>query len=176
MPSIPAAPAAAAPFLPMSRPEMAALGWDACDIVLVSGDAYVDHPAFGVALVGRLLERHGWRVGVIAQPDWRDAGDFAALGRPRLFFGITGGNVDSMIANLSANKRRRRSDDFSPGGRAGLRPDRAAIVYANRAREACPGVPIVLGGLAGGHPGPAGLARRRGFRRARRLSAGRGYG
>ena len=136
-----------ASFLPMTRAEMETLGWDRCDVVLISGDAYVDHPAFGVALLGRLLERHGWRVGVIAQPGWQDSADFQALGRPRLCFGVTAGNVDSRIANLSAGKQRRRRDDFSPGGRAGLRPDRASIVYANRAREAYPGVPIVLGGL-----------------------------
>jgi len=136
-----------APFLPTTRQEMDALGWDACDVVIVSGDAYVDHPSFGAAMVGRVLERDGWRVGIIPQPDWHQAAPFAALGAPRLFVGITGGNVDSMIANLSAGKQRRRQDDFSPGGRAGLRPDRAALVYANRVREALPGVPIVLGGL-----------------------------
>ncbi len=136
-----------APFLPTTRQEMDVLGWDACDVVLLSGDAYVDHPAFGAALIGRLLERAGWRVGILAQPDWQGPDEFAALGAPRLCFGITGGNVDSMIANLTAGKRRRRTDDFSPGGRAGRRPDRATLVYANRAREACPGVPIVLGGL-----------------------------
>ncbi len=126
---------------------MDALGWDQCDVVLVSGDAYVDHPSFGAAMVGRVLERAGWRVGIIAQPAWQDAAAFAALGAPRLFVGVTGGNVDSMIANLSAGKQRRREDDFSPGGQAGRRPDRAALVYANRVREALPGVPIVLGGL-----------------------------
>jgi len=138
---------APAPFLPMSQQEMDALGWDACDVILVTGDAYVDHPAFGAALLGRLLESRGWRVGLIAQPRWQDPADFQALGRPRLCFGITAGNVDSMIANLSAGKQRRRTDDFSPGGQAGRRPDRASIVYANRAREAYPGAPIVLGGL-----------------------------
>ena len=147
MPSRKAQPTRHAPFLPMSRHEMDARGWDQCDVILVSGDAYVDHPSFGAALIGRLLESRGHRVGVIAQPGWQDAHDFKALGRPRLCFGITAGNVDSMIANLSAGKQRRRSDDFSPGGKTGLRPDRATIVYANRAREAYPGVPIVLGGL-----------------------------
>jgi uncharacterized radical SAM protein YgiQ len=142
-----ASTATPAPFLPMSRQEMDALGWDRCDVVLVTGDAYVDHPAFGTAMIGRLLERHGWRVGIIAQPDWQGPEAFAALGAPRLCFGVTGGNVDSLIANLSANKQRRRQDDFSPGGRPGRRPDRATLVYANRVREACPGVPVVLGGL-----------------------------
>lgn len=140
-------PRAPAPFLPLTRREMEALGWDACDVILVSGDAYVDHPAFGAAVIGRLLERAGWRVGILAQPDWRGPEAFTALGAPRLCFGVTGGNVDSMIANLSAGKQRRRTDDFSPGGQAGRRPDRAALVYANRLREAHPGVPIVLGGL-----------------------------
>lgn len=136
-----------APFLPMSRAEMQALGWEACDVILVAGDAYVDHPTFGMAMVGRLLESLGWRVGIIAQPRWQDTADFQALGRPTVCFGITGGNVDSMIANLSANKQRRREDDFSPGGQAGRRPDRATLVYANRLREAYPDVPLVLGGL-----------------------------
>jgi uncharacterized radical SAM protein YgiQ len=136
-----------ASFLPMSRQEMSDLGWNACDVILVTGDAYVDHPSFGTALIGRLIESRGWRVGIIAQPGWQNTADFEQLGRPRLCFGITAGNVDSMIANLSAAKQRRRGDDYSPGGKAGLRPDRASIVYANRVREAYPGVPIVLGGL-----------------------------
>ena len=136
-----------APFLPTTRPEMDVLGWDACDVVLISGDAYVDHPSFGAALVGRVLERAGWRVGIIPQPDWRRAGEVSRLGAPRLFAGITAGNVDSLVANLSANKQRRRQDDFSPGGQAGRRPDRATLVYANLVRAELPGVPIVLGGL-----------------------------
>ncbi len=143
--SIPAT--APAPFLPTTRQEMDALGWDACDVVVVTGDAYVDHPAFGSAMIGRLLEREGWRVGIIAQPEWQGPDAFKALGEPRVCFGITGGNVDSMIANLSANKHRRREDDFSPGGKSGNRPDRATLVYANRVREAYPGVPVVLGGI-----------------------------
>jgi len=141
------APSDGAGFLPMSRPEMDALGWDRCDVILITGDAYVDHPSYGVALIGRLLQDSGFRVGVIAQPDWRSADAFAALGEPRLFFGITSGNVDSMIANLSAGKRRRRKDEYSPGDKAGLRPDRAVIVYANRARQAFPNAPLVLGGI-----------------------------
>ncbi len=134
-------------FLPRSRAEMAALGWDRCDVVLVTGDAYVDHPSYGVALIARLLESRGLRVGVIAQPDWRGTADFAQLGEPRLCFGVTGGNVDSMVANTTAGKRRRKFDDYAPGDRAGLRPDRAVIVYANRLREAFGSVPIMLGGL-----------------------------
>ena len=122
-------------------------GWDELDVVLITGDAYVDHPAFGTAIIGRVLEANGYRVGIIAQPDWRTTDDFRRLGRPRLFFGITSGNVDSMVANYTANKRPRRKDDYSPGGRAGMRPDRALVVYANRVRQAFKGVPVVIGGL-----------------------------
>ena len=137
-----------APFLPTSREEMLARGWEELDVILVSGDAYVDHPSYGVSVIGRLLESRGWRVGVIAQPDWRSPEGFAVLGRPRLFFGLTAGSVDSMIANYSAGKRPRAEDDYSPGRRAGLRPDRAVIVYANRVREAFgPRVPLVIGGI-----------------------------
>ncbi|GAB6906932.1 YgiQ family radical SAM protein [Desulfosarcina cetonica] len=122
-------------------------GWDALDIILITGDAYVDHPAFGVALIGRVLVASGFRVGIIAQPDWRSVDDFKRLGAPRLFFGITSGNVDSMVANYTANKRPRKTDDLSPGGRTGLRPDRALIVYANRVRQAFKDAPVVIGGL-----------------------------
>lgn len=131
----------------MTRAELTARGWARCDVILVTGDAYVDHPSYGVALIGRLLESRGWRVGMVAQPDWRNLDDFTQLGAPRLFFGVTGGNVDSLVANYSAGKRRRKADDYAPGDRAGLRPDRATVVYANRLREAYPEVPIVLGGL-----------------------------
>jgi uncharacterized radical SAM protein YgiQ len=136
-----------APFLPMSRAEMDALGWDACDIILVTGDAYVDHPSFGMAIVGRLLEAHGFRVGIIAQPDWRCAEPFAALGRPALFFGITGGNMDSMVNRYTADRRLRHNDSYTPQGEGGKRPDRAVIVYAQRCREAFRDAPIVLGGI-----------------------------
>jgi len=136
-----------APFLPMSRPEMDALGWDACDVVLVTGDAYVDHPSFGMAIIGRLLEAHGFRVGIIAQPDWRSPEPFAALGRPTLFFGITGGNMDSMVNRYTADRRLRHNDSYTPHGEGGRRPDRAVIVYAQRCREAFRDVPIVLGGI-----------------------------
>ncbi|BBO89229.1 YgiQ family radical SAM protein [Desulfosarcina ovata] len=134
-------------FLPVSQSDMRQRGWDRLDVILITGDAYVDHPAFGVALIGRVLAAHGYRVGIIAQPDWRNADDFRRLGRPRLFFGITSGNVDSMVANYTANKRPRRKDAFSPGGRVGMRPDRALVVYANRVRQAFKGVPVVIGGL-----------------------------
>jgi uncharacterized radical SAM protein YgiQ len=137
----------AAPVLPTSRAELAALGWQACDVVLVSGDAYVDHPSFGAALVGRLLEAQGFRVGIIAQPDWRSPEAFQALGQPRLMFGITAGNMDSMVNRYTSDRRIRSDDAYSPGGAAGLRPDRSVIVYAQRCREAYRGVPVVIGGI-----------------------------
>ncbi|MFG1476901.1 YgiQ family radical SAM protein [Xanthobacter agilis] len=137
----------AAPFLPMSRAEMTALGWDACDIVLVTGDAYVDHPSFGMAIIGRLLEAQGFRVGIIAQPDWQSAEPFKALGKPALFFGVTGGNLDSMVNRYTADRRLRHDDAYTPGGEGGQRPDRSTIVYTQRCREAFKDVPIVLGGI-----------------------------
>jgi uncharacterized radical SAM protein YgiQ len=136
-----------APFLPMSREEMDTLGWDQCDIVLVTGDAYVDHPSFGMAIIGRLLEAHGFRVGIIAQPDWQSAEPFGALGRPALFFGVTGGNMDSMVNRYTADRRLRHNDSYTPGAEGGRRPDRSVIVYAQRCREAFRDVPIVLGGI-----------------------------
>ena len=138
-----------APFLPMSRAEMDELGWDACDIILVTGDAYVDHPSFGMALVGRLLEAQGFRVGIISQPDWHGPEPFKALGRPTLFFGITGGNMDSMVNRYTSDRRLRHNDNYTPGGAGGKRPDRAVIVYAQRAREAYKDATIVLGGIEG---------------------------
>ena len=137
----------AAPFLPMSRAEMTALGWDACDIVLVTGDAYVDHPSFGMAIIGRLLEAQGFRVGIIAQPDWQSAEPFKALGKPTVFFGVTGGNMDSMVNRYTADRRLRHDDAYTPGGEGGQRPDRCTLVYAQRCREAFKDVPIVLGGI-----------------------------
>ncbi|HNH25044.1 MAG TPA: YgiQ family radical SAM protein, partial [Accumulibacter sp.] len=128
-----------APFLPMSVAEMEALGWDSCDIILVTGDAYVDHPSFGMALIGRLLERHGFRVGIISQPDWRSADDFGALGRPNLFFGVTAGNMDSMVNRYTADRKPRSDDAYTPNGEANRRPDHAVVVYAQRCREAFPG-------------------------------------
>ncbi len=136
-----------APFLPMSRAEMDALGWDTCDVILVTGDAYVDHPSFGMAIMGRLLEAHGFRVGIIAQPDWRSSAAFEALGKPSLFFGITAGNMDSMVNRYTADRRIRSDDAYTPGGGAGSRPDRSVIVYAQRVREAYKDVPIVVGGI-----------------------------
>ena len=137
----------AAPFLPTTRAEMTALGWSCCDVIIVTGDAYVDHPSFGMAIVGRVLEAQGLRVGIIAQPDWRSADAFRALGAPRLFFGITSGNMDSMVNRYTADRRVRSDDAYTPGGAAGQRPDRAVIVYAQRAREAFREVPIVIGGI-----------------------------
>lgn len=140
-------PLSARPFLPTSRAEMEERGWDELDIVIVTGDAYVDHPAFGSSVIGRALEAAGYRVGILAQPNWRNADDFRSLGRPRLFYGITSGNMDSMVNRYTAHKRRRSEDAYSPDGHPDLRPDRATTVYANRCREAFPGVPIVLGGV-----------------------------
>ena len=136
-----------APFLPMSREEMDTLGWDQCDVILVTGDAYVDHPSFGMAIVGRVLEAQGFRVGIIAQPDWRSTGDFEALGPPALFFGITAGNMDSMVNRYTADRRVRRDDAYTPHGLGGQRPDRSVIVYAQRVREAFADTPIVIGGI-----------------------------
>jgi uncharacterized radical SAM protein YgiQ len=151
-----------APVLPTSREEMDALGWDSCDVVLVTGDAYIDHPSFGAALIGRLLEAQGFRVGIIAQPAWRGAaggpGDpspdpscdpFCALGRPNVMFGVTAGNMDSMVNRYTSDRRLRSDDAYSPGGAGGLRPDRAVIVYAQRCRQAFGDVPIVVGGIEG---------------------------
>jgi uncharacterized radical SAM protein YgiQ len=136
-----------APFLPMSRAEMNALGWDACDIIVVTGDAYVDHPSFGMAVIGRVLEAQGFRVGIIAQPDWQSADPFKELGKPTLFFGVTAGNMDSMINRYTADRKIRSDDAYTPGGVGGKRPDRSSLVYANRCKEAFPDVPIVLGGI-----------------------------
>ncbi len=138
-----------APFLPMSREEMAQLGWDSCDIVLVTGDAYVDHPSFGMAVIGRTLEAQGFRVGIIAQPDWQSAEPFKVLGKPNLFWGVTAGNMDSMINRYTADRKIRTDDAYTPGAEGNRRPDRAAIVYSQRCREAYKDVPIVLGGMEG---------------------------
>ncbi len=131
----------------MSRAEMAALGWDECDVVLVTGDAYIDHPSFGMALVGRLLEACGFRVGIISQPDWTSAEPFRALGRPRLYFGVTAGNMDSMVNRYTSDRKIRSDDAYTPNAEPNRRPDRALTVYAQRAREAFPGVNVVIGGI-----------------------------
>ncbi len=134
-------------FLPVSREDMARRGWDHYDFLLITGDAYVDHPSFGPAIIGRILEAEGYRVAVLAQPDWHSAEPFAALGRPRLGVLIGAGNIDSMVAHYTAAKKRRHDDAYSPGRRAGLRPDHATVVYSNRVREAFGDIPIVIGGL-----------------------------
>jgi uncharacterized radical SAM protein YgiQ len=136
-----------APFLPMSRAEMDALGWDTCDIVLVTGDAYIDHPSFGMALIGRVLEAQGFRVGILSQPDWHSAEPFRALGKPALFYGITAGNMDSMINRYTADRKIRSDDAYTADAEAGRRPDRAVTVYAQRAREAYPDANIVIGSI-----------------------------
>ncbi|BBP44572.1 YgiQ family radical SAM protein [Thiosulfativibrio zosterae] len=136
-----------APFLPMSRAEMDALGWDSCDIILVSGDAYVDHPSFGAAVIGRALEAQGFRVGIIAQPEWQSAEPFKVLGKPNLFFGVTAGNMDSMINHYTSDRRIRHNDAYTPNDEHGKRPDRAVMIYTQRCREAYKDVPIVIGGI-----------------------------
>ncbi len=136
-----------APFLPTTRAEMDELGWDGCDVILVTGDACIDHPSFGMALIGRLLEAHGFRVGILDQPDWRSAEPFRALGRPALFWGVTAGNMDSMVNRYTSDRRIRRDDAYSPDGAPGLRPDRAVTVYARRCREAFADAPLVIGGI-----------------------------
>jgi uncharacterized radical SAM protein YgiQ len=131
----------------MSRAEMAQLGWDSCDIILVTGDAYVDHPSFGMAVIGRMLEAQGFRVGIIAQPEWHSAEPFQALGQPNLFYGVTAGNMDSMINRYTADRKIRSDDAYTPGGAGGKRPDRSVLVYSQRCREAYPEVPIIIGGI-----------------------------
>jgi uncharacterized radical SAM protein YgiQ len=136
-----------APFLPTSREEMDALGWRYCDIIIVTGDAYVDHPSFGMAIIGRVLEAQGFKVGIIAQPDWHGTRDFERLGAPRLFFGVTGGNMDSMVNRYTSDRRVRSDDAYTPGGLGGRRPDRCVIVYSQRIRECFKQIPIVIGGI-----------------------------
>ena len=138
-----------AKFLPTTRAEMEALGWDSCDIVIVTGDAYVDHPSFGMAVIGRMLEAQGFRVGIIAQPEWQSADPFRVLGKPNLFYGVTAGNMDSMINRYTADHKIRSDDAYTPGDIGGKRPDRAALVYSQRCREAYKDVPIILGGIEG---------------------------
>lgn len=134
-------------FLPISKEEMVARDWHYYDFLLITGDAYVDHPSFGTAIIGRVLEAEGYRVAILAQPDWKKAESFTVLGRPRYGVMISAGNIDSMVAHYTAAKRRRHDDAYSPGGRSGLRPDRATIVYANRIREVFGDIPVIIGGL-----------------------------
>jgi uncharacterized radical SAM protein YgiQ len=137
------------PFLPMSRKEMDALGWGSCDVILVTGDAYIDHPSFGMALVGRLLEAQGFRVGIISQPDWKSADPFRVLGRPNLYFGVTAGNMDSMVNRYTSDRKIRSDDAYTPNAEPNRRPDRALTVYAQRCREAYKDVNVVIGGIEG---------------------------
>ena len=134
-------------FLPITKEEMVQRGWDQADFVLVTGDAYVDHPSFGAAIISRVLEDEGFRVAVLPQPDWRCDRDFMRFGRPRLAFLVTAGNIDSMVAHYTAAKRKRSDDAYSPGNRAGKRPDRACIVYSRKCKELYPDTPVILGGL-----------------------------
>ncbi len=136
-----------APFLPTTRDEMDGLGWDSCDVILVSGDAYVDHVSFGTALIGRLLEAHGFRVGILAQPNWRDPSAFQALGIPNFMWGVSAGNMDSLVNHYTSDRKIRSNDAYTPGGVAGKRPDRAVIVYTQRCREAAPQIPVIIGGI-----------------------------
>ena len=136
-----------APFLPTSKKEMQQLGWDSCDVILVTGDAYVDLPSFGMAIIGRLLEAQGFRVGIISQPEWNNKDDFMQLGKPNLFYGITAGNMDSMINRYTADRKLRHDDAYTPENVGGKRPDRAVLVYSQRCKEAYKDVPIVLGGI-----------------------------
>ncbi len=134
-------------LLPISKEEAKKKGWDELDVIIVTGDAYVDHPSFGAAVIGRFLEYHGFRVGILAQPDWKDKESFKILGKPRLFFGITAGSVDSLVANYTPYKKKRERDAYTPGGTPGKRPDRATIVYSNIVHELYPDVPIIIGGI-----------------------------
>ena len=134
-------------FLPINRQEMQDRGWYYCDFLLVTGDAYVDHPSFGTAIISRVLEDAGYKVAILSQPDFRDERDFTAMGRPRYAVLINGGNIDSMVAHYTAAKKRRSDDAYTPGGQAGKRPDRAVTVYAMLARRAFPDVPVYLGGI-----------------------------
>ena len=136
-----------APELPMSREEMDNLGWDSCDVILVTGDAYVDHPSFGMALIGRLLESQGFRVGIIDQPDWQSSEAFKILGKPNLFFGVTAGNMDSMINRYTADRKLRHDDAYTPDDIGGKRPDRAVTVYTQRCKEAWSDIPVIIGGI-----------------------------
>jgi len=136
-----------APFLPMSRQEMDELGWDSCDIILVTGDAYVDHPSFGMAVIGRMLESQGFRVGIISQPDWQSKQPFMTLGKPNLFYGVTAGNMDSMINRYTADRKPRNDDAYTAGNIGGKRPDRAVLVYTQRCKEAYSDVPVIIGGI-----------------------------
>jgi len=137
----------ASPFAPVTAEEVAERGWSEVDIVFVTGDAYIDHPSFAMAILHRVLEQAGFRVAILSQPDWKNCDAWRQFGRPRLFFAVSAGNMDSLINHYTANKKVRNDDAYSPGGRIGLRPDRATLVYSQRCREAFPGVPVIAGGV-----------------------------
>src|SRR5262245_52508275 len=145
--SLPMRSEVVAPLAPTTAAEMRARGWDAVDVVFVSGDAYVDHPSFAMAILHRVLESAGFRVAILSQPDWRSCEPWRRFGRPRLFFAVSAGNMDSMINHYTANRKVRNNDAYSPGGRIGLRPDRATLAYCQRAREAYKRVPVIAGGV-----------------------------
>ena len=134
-------------FLPVSKQDMAERGWEQCDFVYVIGDAYVDHPSFGHAIISRVLESHGYSVGIISQPDWKNPKSVLSLGKPRLAFLVSGGNMDSMVNHYSVTKHRRKTDAFTPGGIMGKRPDYATVVYCNLIRQSCKDIPILIGGI-----------------------------
>jgi uncharacterized radical SAM protein YgiQ len=134
-------------FLPMSRAEMTARGWTELDVLIITGDAYVDHPSFGAAMIGRVLEAEGLRVGIIAQPDWKNIESIKVMGTPKLFVGVTAGNLDSMLSNYTAARHKRKDDVYSAGGIPGKRPNHAGVVYSQMSRQAFPGVPVVFGGM-----------------------------
>ena len=134
-------------FLPITKQEMDALGWTAPDFVVVTGDSYVDHPSFGIAIISRLLEHYGYKVAILAQPDWKTDRDFTRFGRPRLGFMVSSGNIDSMVAHYTAAKRKRSEDAYTAGNKTGKRPDRAVIVYSQKIKEIYPDCPVILGGL-----------------------------
>ena len=134
-------------FLPVSRDDMKKRGWDELDFLYICGDAYVDHPSFGHAIISRVLEKHGYKVGIVALPDWRSVDDFKKLGRPKLGVLVSAGNIDSMVNHYTASKKKRSDDAYAPGNKAGQRPDRATIVYCNRIREAFGKIPVLIGGI-----------------------------
>ena len=134
-------------FIPITQQELKQRGWDSVDVVLITGDAYVDHPSFAMAVIGRVIEDAGFKVAIIAQPNWKDVNEFKKFGKPNLCFAISSGNMDSMINKYTHNKKPRSEDDYSPGGKNNMRPDRATIVYSNMAKMAYPDVPVIIGGI-----------------------------
>ncbi|MCF0261991.1 MAG: YgiQ family radical SAM protein, partial [Sphaerochaetaceae bacterium] len=134
-------------FLPMTAQDMKKRGWEQLDVLFISADAYVDHPSFAAALLGRLLEKNGYKVGIIAQPDWKDSSSIQVMGKPRLCVMVSGGNIDSMVCHYTSTKKKRSDDYYSPGGKSGFRPDRPTLVYCNMVRQAFGKIPLIIGGL-----------------------------